>query len=228
MKNARTLLTILIFSIFFFSCRVYKEKKIEKFYKKWEEDTAIINSQKLNTPIEKAVQDIIEIELCKNQAKKLQHLKKDFPKLKYQVLQDRVKVIYAKHFKKEEYGTGYYHEKNIFKDSLFQVTTKCNHNDFKLLILKDKYKRKVSGRLKYGFGSYGKKRSKASARTILENHHTSPNYHELSLKINYLIFNKALDSMMTYMASVYNEWKNLYVKKNGKWVFVKELVHISE
>ncbi len=210
------------------SCKTIKEKRIEKFYSEWEAETEVISSQESNTAIEKAIRDIIEIEFCNNQAKKSQYLKTEFPKLKYQILQKNVKVIYAENLKKSDFSPAYHHQKSIFKDSLFQIKAKCHHNDLKFLILKDKYKRKVFGRLKYGFGSLNKKRSLSNARVILESHHTNLNYYSLPLKVNYLVFNKSLDSMVTHMASIYEEWNNLYIKENEKWVFVKELRRISE
>jgi hypothetical protein len=213
----------LVLLISIISCSSFKEIKTEKLYNKWEQSTKTISRIKTTNKLEIDIQTLVNFQLCKYDKEYINHLKTEFPNLKYRIVQDKIKVTMLDKLTTESY---FFPKEIIFKDSLFINRTNCD-NGLTTLILTEKYKNKVLGKLKYGFGSSSESKNKKNARAILESHHSSE-YYRIPFKINEILFNKSIDSAIVITSSTYHENGEQFIRKEGKWVLDKEIYHSVE
>ena len=210
--------------MFIASCNSYKEFQAERLYKKWEVESKAISEQK-STGLESEIQKLIDNQLCNNNDDEyFVYQKKKFPKLKYRILQNKVKVTLVENLTNESY---FHPEKVIFKDSIFQNKINCGKTNLTPLILTNKYKTKILGKLRYGFGSSQEEKNKENARAILESHH-SVEYYNLPFRIDEILINKSVDSAIVKTSSTYHEVGEIFINKKGKWILAKELYHSVE
>jgi hypothetical protein len=227
MKNLNILFIILLF----ISCRTSKEIKTDNFFEKWDKASKKYSEKKSTSELENALSEIVANELCKNDDGNY----KNFPKLKYFITQDKIKVSMSENFKakialysgKVDNYSILLDEKFKFVDSIFYNRINCNNNFLKPLILTSEYKKKALGKLKYGFGSFSYGKNEDNARVLLDCHHSSK-YFTIPYKIENITFNESIDSAMVSTSSIYDGYGKLYIKENESWKFKKELWHLAE
>lgn len=226
MKNLNILFIILLL----ISCKASKEIKTDKFFEKWEQDSKKFSERKPASELEKALSEIVSIELCKND----QGYYNDFPKLKYFVVQEKIKVSMSENFRAEmALHSGKYDnfdilvdEKFKFVDSIFYNRINCNNNYLKPLIFTSEYRKKALGKLRYGFGSSSFGRNKDNARVLLDSRYEKK-YYGTPYRIENVRFNESIDSAMVSTASKFDGYGKLYIKENESWKFKKEIWHLS-
>lgn len=228
--NIKNTLTLLIFFIFLLSCKsrrtdAYKSKKIDNFFTKWERKSNLISDAKI-TGLEYDIKKLSEAVLCEDKSDYYNRARKEFPNLRYRILQGSIDISvfdYLGNFDSFEFFMLF-----AIKNYVIDNRAKCHNNKMtSLIVLNKKYKNKVFGKLKYGFGSFSEGKNKDNARAILENHHSSKNY-GVSYGINEICINKSADTAVVKSSSVYSHYTDLYIKTNGKWEFKKNLSYIIE
>jgi hypothetical protein len=213
------------------SCKTSRERKTNIFFEKWEQDSQNYLKQKSTSKLENALSDILSNELCENQDDSYNN----FPKLKYFIIQEKIKVSMSENFKakiamhfiKSTDLSILMDEKFKFVDSLFYNRINCNNKSLIPLVLTSEYRKKALGKLKYGFGSFSYGKNKDNARVLLDCHHSSK-YFTMPYKIGIITFNASIDSAIVETSSIYDGYGKLYTKENLSWRLNKELYHLVE
>jgi hypothetical protein len=219
MKYLNIFLIILFFLLI--SCKASKEVNTDKFFEKWEKDSKNISEINSISKLENSIKEIVQNELCQN----FEIYVKRFPKLKYFITQEKIKISMSENLPVNTISL--LQEKFVFVDSLFYNRINCNNNFLKPLILTDENKKKVLGKLKYGFGSSSDGINEDNARVLLDSHHSSK-YFTLPYKIENITFNKSIDSAIVSTVSIYDDYGKLYIKENESWKFKSEIWHLVE
>jgi hypothetical protein len=227
MKNLNILFIILLLLI---SCKASREIKTDKFFEKWEQDSKKYSEKKPTSELEKALSEIVSIELCKND----QGYYNNFPKLKYFIAQEKIKVSMSENFRATIalFSRKYDNfddllEKFKFKDSIFYNRINCNNNYLKPLILTSEYRKKALGKLRYGFGSSSFRRNTDNARVLLDSRYEKK-YYTIPYRVGNVQFNESIDSAMVSTSTMFDGYGKLYTKENESWKFKKEIWHLSK
>ena len=226
MKMGFKKLIILNLLFSFCSCKSYYERTTSDFFAGWEKESSEMIIEEPENPLEKS---ILEISSLVNCHKLIEN--ENRPKLKYKIINKDIKVslvmdLDCPEFKKFPAPFSLKTPKYIFKDSLFFNRTSCSQSEQKILILTDYYKKKVYGRLKYGFGSSNRGKKLKTARAILESH--GKNYYRIPEETSKMTFNKTQDSVVIDISKTYSLTRKRFVKLNNKWVFDKILLEFVE
>lgn len=209
-----------------YSCKSYKSKKVDEFFSIWEIDTKNIVKQDSLNQIEIDISKISELIFCLEK----KHDNR-YPNLNYKIVNKDVKVSLVEDLDSPDFKTfsAPYSLKTptyIFKDSLFFNRPNCHESSLKLLILTNHYKKKINGKLKFGFGSFNQGKRLENARAILAREYSKK--YKIPKELSKITFNKNRDSAVVGISVIFGYRLKRFIKVNNNWQFDKTLLELDE
>lgn len=198
--------------------------KTNKFFKEWEQNSFQIRESNVKNELDKDIQTISSLIYCTEIDA---FTKVTFPNLKYKVVQEHFKVAIIKDFNSADFVALKDERRQniefllkkpivIFSDTTYKNKAQCNDLNVKLLLLTEKYKKMIAGKLKYGFGVMHEDINENNARVILAKKAGSKNY-TVPLEIEKITLNKSQDTAMVITASRFEGKLLRFVKQEAIW-----------
>ncbi len=189
-----------------------KEQNTKQFFDKWyAESQQILAGNKAKGELQKNINEILALFLTQNEKV---DFKKRFPKLKYQILHENIKIsIYRK------LGETPKDEDLIFSEIDFKHSLNYDNSNKKILVFTEQYEKILQKKLPYGFTDQTQKQNK-NARAMLIKMSENLNY-DIPAQIH-ILFNQELNSAIVYRyrkGSFGKPYWFRYHKENNQWKY---------
>lgn len=215
----QVIISLIVFSQIF-SCASYKESRTDKYFQNWK--SKVINMHNYAINKNGIVQNLIDLELCINDTE-ANTLKKHFPKLEFFIVQEKVLTytltILPKYgielFIPEESSHFKLNSKRIIKNIPL-----CTQSGLFPLVAFNKYKRKTTGKLKYGFGVLSEGKNINTAKALLDSHHSVIDYN-IPKRISKILLNDSQNTALVYTSTTYESSIKRYRRNDSGWEFDK-------
>ncbi|WP_452222101.1 hypothetical protein [Lacinutrix salivirga] len=222
----KTVFKIIPIVLFLCSCKSYKNKKADAFFNAWEVETENIVKQETENQLEKDIAEISKLVFCLETKQNIR-----YTNLKYKIVNKEIKVSLVEDLDSPDFKTfpapySLKTPKYIFKDSIFLNRPNCNEASLKLLILTDYYRKKINGKLKFGFGSFNQGKRLENARAILEREYSKK--YKIPKELSKITFNKNRDSAVVGISVIFGYRLKRFIKVNNNWQFDKTLLELDE
>ncbi len=226
MTTFRTITTLLILTLLL-SCAGYREKRTDRLFEQWRLEVEAIRKTTVIT--DESTRQLIDLELCSTDQTQVDLVKRDFPKLAYEIFQEFVE-IHTVSVMPEYKGDLFDYDFNPkYKGDTvtYRYLPACPQGALLPLVELKKYRKQTSGELKYGFGSISEGRNRGNARAVLESHHSVVNY-VIPKRIEKIIRSEDEKAALVFISTTYRFMVKRYLKTAGVWEFDEVLYSTIE
>ncbi len=178
---------------------------------------------------DESTRQLIDLELCSTDQTQVDLVKRDFPKLAYEIFQEFVE-IHTVSVLPEYKGDLFDYDFNpeyTGDTATYQYIPACPQGALLPLMELKKYRKQTAGKLKYGFGSISEGRNTGNARAILESHYSVVNY-VIPKRIEKVIMSENEKAALLYVSTTYRYLVKRYLKTAGVWEFDEILYYTIE